>query len=84
MRQSSAAACLLLSLVIAQPAAADPSVKELAARTELHPIATLTLTDAQFLTGDKNGKATIAPAAGRLGKAAGGRAHAWFGWRRGA
>jgi hypothetical protein len=35
---------------------ADPSLKDLAARTELRAIETLTLTDQQFLTGDKNGK----------------------------
>jgi dienelactone hydrolase len=34
-------------------------LKDLAARTELRPIETLTLTDQQFLTGDKNGKATL-------------------------
>src|SRR5215831_2591131 len=35
--------------------------KDFAARTELLPIQTLTLTDRQFLTGDRNGKAaTIA------------------------
>jgi dienelactone hydrolase len=73
MRQSSAAACLLLSLVTAQPAAADPSVKELAARTELHPITTLTLTDAQFLTGDKNGKATTVAGELRLPQGASGK-----------
>jgi len=50
---------LVLGLVWAQSAAADPSVKDLAARTELHPIETLTLTDQQFLTGDKNGKAVM-------------------------
>src|SRR5207302_90213 len=45
----------------AQPAAAEPSVTDLAARTELRAVETLTLTDQQFLTGDKNGKpATIA------------------------
>src|SRR5215510_485210 len=52
---------LVLGLVWAQSAAADPSLKDLAARTELHPIETLTLSVRQFLTGDKNGKAvTIA------------------------
>ena len=37
-------------------AVADPTLKDLAARTELHPIETLTLSPRQFLTGDKNGK----------------------------
>src|SRR5712691_3264813 len=44
-----------------QAALAEPSESDLAARIELRPIETLTLTDQQFLTGDKNGKAvTIA------------------------
>ena len=41
---------------LSQPALADPSLKDVAARTELRAIKTLTLTDQQFLTGDKNGK----------------------------
>jgi len=54
-------ACLVVSFAWAQSAIADPSVKDLAARTELHPIETLALSVRQFLTGDKNGKAvTIA------------------------
>ena len=48
--------CLILGLAWAQSAVADPSVKDLAARTEVRAIETLTLTDQQFLTGDKNGK----------------------------
>jgi len=48
-----------LALAWAQPSAADPSLQDLAARTELRPIETLTLSDQQFLTGDKNGKATM-------------------------
>src|SRR6266513_1572993 len=50
---------VIVVLAWAQSAAADPSLKDLAARTELRPIETLTLTDQQFLTGDKNGKATF-------------------------
>jgi len=41
----------------AQAGLAEPSVNDLAARTELRAIPTLTLTDQQFLTGDSNGKA---------------------------
>src|SRR5947208_6838982 len=52
---------VIVVLAWAQSAVADPSLKDLAARTEVRPIETLTLTDQQFLTGDKNGKAvTIA------------------------
>jgi dienelactone hydrolase len=36
--------------------AADTSLKQIAARTELHPIQTLTLSDAQFLKADPDGK----------------------------
>ena len=61
MTRALRAACVIVGLAWAQSAAADPSLKDLAARTEIHPIETLTLTDRQFLTGDKNGKAvTIA------------------------
>src|SRR6266849_566204 len=55
------AVCMTAGLAFTQPAAADPSVKELAARAEVRAIETLTLSDQQFLTGDRNGKpATIA------------------------
>ena len=57
------AKCFALSTAaIAQSAlAAEPSVTDLAARIELRTIETLTLSDQQILTGDKNGKAvTIA------------------------
>jgi dienelactone hydrolase len=51
----------IAGLFSTQTALADPSESDLAARIELRPIETLTLTDQQFLTGDKNGKAvTIA------------------------
>src|SRR5262249_10722493 len=46
------------SLVASFAAAADPAFPELAVRTELISINTLTVSDAQFLTGDTNGKAT--------------------------
>lgn len=54
-------------------AIAEPLSHDMAARTELHAIETLTLSDAQFLKGDPNGKATtttgefrIAAGSGRL------------------
>jgi hypothetical protein len=49
-------ACVVVGFAWAQSAIADPSGKDLAARTELHPIETLTLSVRQFLTVDKNGK----------------------------
>jgi dienelactone hydrolase len=63
---------LFLSL-LASFAIAEPISHDLAARTELYSVDTLTLTDAQFLTGDANAKAAtiggqfrIAAGAGRL------------------
>ena len=49
-------ACVMVGLVWADSAVADPSLKDLAARTELRVVETLTLTDQQFLTGDKMAK----------------------------
>lgn len=46
----------VLSVGFGPAVAAEPSVTDLAARTELRAIPTLTLTDQQFLTGDKNAK----------------------------
>ena len=51
-RAASAAAALMWF----QSAAADPALNDLAARTELHAFESLTLTDQQFLTGDKGGE----------------------------
>jgi dienelactone hydrolase len=52
---------------------ADPSLKDLAARTELRAIETLTITDQQFLTGDKNGKAVTIAGELRFPQGASGR-----------
>jgi predicted dienelactone hydrolase len=52
---------------------ADPNLKDLAARTEVRAIETLTLTDQQFLTGDKNGKAVTIAAQLRFPQGASGR-----------
>jgi hypothetical protein len=53
MRYGFATVCLtfslMSSLMAVQSAIADPSVKELATRTEVRPIETLTLSDQQFL-----------------------------------
>ena len=51
-------AALPISLV-ASLAVAEPDSQNMAARTELHAIDTLTLSDAQFLSGDANGRATV-------------------------
>src|ERR1700694_5080495 len=65
-------AVLPISLM-APLAVAEPDPQNMAARTELHSVDTLTLSDAQFLSGDANGRATatagqlrIAMGSGRL------------------
>jgi dienelactone hydrolase len=73
MRHALVAALAALALISVQSAVADPTVKDLAARTEIWPIETLTLTDQQFLTGDKNGKATTIAGALRFPQGASGR-----------
>lgn len=62
-----------MSQVAATSLLAEVTTRDFAARTELLPIQTLTLTDQQFLTGDSNGKPTtlagqlrIAQGPGRL------------------
>ena len=56
MRRALRVICVVVGWAWAQSAIADPSVKDLAARTELQPIETLTVSVRQFLTGDKDGK----------------------------
>jgi dienelactone hydrolase len=78
MRHGLATACLTVSLLSSQTAMqsaiADPSVKELAARTEVRPIETLTLSDQQFLTGDRSAaKAAVIAGELRLPQGAAGR-----------
>ena len=74
---------LLMSLVAAPLAVAEPASNDMAVRIELHAINTMTLSDAQFLTGDANGKAsdhrTIADRR-RLGPPASRRASTWLRW----
>lgn len=48
----------VFALGLAAPAMAQTAPRDLATRTELHPIQTLTLSDKQFLTGDAEAKAT--------------------------
>jgi hypothetical protein len=56
MRPIFTTACVIFGLALAQTAAGEPSVKDLAARAEIRAIETLNVSDQQFLTGDKNGK----------------------------
>jgi dienelactone hydrolase len=64
---------LILGLAWAQWAVAEPSLKDLAARTEVRAIETLTLTDQQFLTGDKTGKTVTIAGQLRFPQGASGR-----------
>ena len=73
MTRALRAACVIVGLAWAQSAVADPSLKDLAARTEMRAIETLTLTDQQFLTGDKNGKAVTIAGELRIPQGASGR-----------
>jgi dienelactone hydrolase len=61
---------LFISLT-ASLAAADPALQDLAVRTELISINTLTLSDSQFLTGDTNGKATTTTGQFRIARGSG-------------
>ena len=56
MMRSYAVAAFVLGLATS-PAVAEPA-QDIATRTELHAIQTLTLSDKQFLTGDAEAKAT--------------------------
>src|SRR5262249_33193551 len=52
-------ACFIVVMSFIIPiavAAQDLATKQIAARTELHPISSLTISDEQFLKGDDNGK----------------------------
>ena len=73
MTRASSAACAIACVTLAQSAVAEPSLKDLAARMELRAIETLTITDHQFLTGDKNGKPVSIAAALRLPQGLSGR-----------
>ena len=57
MNRAFGAMCAVFTIAfLSCSALAEPAVSDLAARTELRAIDTLTITDQQFLTGDKNGK----------------------------
>ena len=58
-------------LLAADEANVEPDLQDMPARTELHSIDTLTLSDAQFLRGDADGKATTTSGQLRLAKSSG-------------
>src|SRR4051812_32997237 len=57
----------------AHSALADPSLSDLAARTEIRPVETLIVSDQQFLLGDKNAKAVTIAGELRIPQRASGR-----------
>jgi hypothetical protein len=59
-----AVATLMLGLGVSV-GVAEPAANDIAARTELHAIQTLTLSDKQFLIGDAEAKATVPSPNGR-------------------
>jgi dienelactone hydrolase len=68
-----AAFAVTLAVIAAQPTAAEPISKNMAARVEAIPVQTLTISDEQFLKGDAYGRPTtiagvlrVAQATGRL------------------
>jgi dienelactone hydrolase len=68
-----AAFAVTLAIIAAQPAAAEPIAKNIAARVEAIPVQTLTISDEQFLKGDAYGRPTtiagvlrVAQGTGRL------------------
>jgi dienelactone hydrolase len=63
-------AALPVSL-LASFALAEPISQDMSARTELHSIDTLTLSDAQFLSADANGKATTTAGQLRIARGSG-------------
>jgi hypothetical protein len=65
-----AVATLVLGLGVSV-GVAEPAAKDIAARTELHAIQTLTLSDKQFLIGDAEAKATVLSAELRLAQGSG-------------
>jgi dienelactone hydrolase len=61
----------LYLLLLSPLAATESSLKDFAARTELHSIQTLTLSDAQFLTGNADGRPTVTTAQFRIAQGSG-------------
>ncbi len=60
MKRRCAAAAMAMSFIVPLSVTAQDSVtKQIAARTELHSIPSLTLSDEQFLKGDADGKSVV-------------------------
>jgi dienelactone hydrolase len=64
-------AAIVLSALPLAVAAQEPASKQIAVRTELHPIQTLTLSDQQFLKGDSEAKPVTVSAQLRIAQGSG-------------
>jgi acetyl esterase/lipase len=73
MKRLLGATAAILGILSTQGVAAEPSQVDLAARIDLRAVNSLTLTDEQFLTGDKNGKAVTLAGELRLPRGTSGR-----------
>jgi dienelactone hydrolase len=73
MKRLLGATVAILGILSTQGATAEPSQADLAARIDLRAVNSLTLTDEQFLTGDKNGKAVTLAGELRLPRGTSGR-----------
>jgi dienelactone hydrolase len=78
MMGMSRAACALAAIAAtavawSPPAAADHNPRDMAARIEVHPIESLTISDRQFLTGDRNGQKVTLGGALQFPQGAGGK-----------
>jgi dienelactone hydrolase len=73
MKRLLGATAAILGILSTQGVAAEPSQTDLAARIDLRAVNSLTLTDEQFLTGDKNGKAVTLAGELRLPRGTSGR-----------
>ncbi len=72
MKHRCAAAAIAMSLMASMSVIAqDSATKQIASRTELHSIPTLTLSDEQFLKGDGGGKQVVVTGVLRIAQGAG-------------
>ena len=70
-RRCGAAAVAILLVVPISVTAQDSATRQIAARTELHAIQSLTLSDAQFLKGDVSGKQVVVTGELRIAQGSG-------------
>src|SRR4026207_2278317 len=72
MKLQLVASALAASLIVPMPSNAQvPAAKQIAARTEIHSIPSLTISDEQFLKGDSAGKPVVVSGVLRIAQGAG-------------